>query len=365
MDLVRRLPGLALDKPIRYGWEYNNLMVVTAGLIAGFGHKDGWEGLVNDQVLKPLNMTDTWLHAKDLDAAARDRFATPYKQDGTVHELLHTELIGPAGSIVSSTREQLKWLTAHMEQLASETPLVDSASFGQLLRPNANAALLNPFGTYTLTWWFEQLTSDIFLLHHGGNTNGFSAHNIVVLQAKSQLFNEGKGSPMQPLAAISILTNQDGSSAPLMLLLQITSLLAKLPLIPNLNQLQYDAGAPARAQQAAALRQFEQMLEDGKSQPSRFSASEAAGTYEDVAYGQLVVQQSAQGSLTIALPNSPDPRPTPLVHFWNDTFGVEFQGTKVPFQFVGDAGGPVTALTAVLEPAVPAIIFDRVGDVII
>eukprot|EP00812_Abedinium_dasypus_P008752 NODE_248_length_1755_cov_500.451176.p1 GENE.NODE_248_length_1755_cov_500.451176~~NODE_248_length_1755_cov_500.451176.p1 ORF type:complete len:549 (+),score=122.61 NODE_248_length_1755_cov_500.451176:3-1649(+) len=363
-DAVRRFPSLALDKPVRYRSEYNNLMVMTAGLIAGLGHEDGWEGLVAEKILRPLNMTDTWLHEADLDSDARSRFATPYLQDDTIPELLHTELIGPAGSIVSSATELLKWLKAHMDQLNGKTPLVDAATATELLHANSVFGLLNPFfGTYTVTWWFEQLTSEIYLLHHGGNTNGFTSSNVVVLQADQRIFGGG-ASPMFPLAGFSILTNQDSSIAPLMLTLQITSLLAKLPLISNLNQLQWEAMAPTRTAEAEAFREFEQRIRDGEKQPSNFTTTQLEGVYEDSGYGQLAVASLAVGALTLA-PNGQDPHP--LVHLWFDTFGMKSSptaplspSTVLPFTFVGVCGGLAARMEAVLEPTVPAIVFERV-----
>jgi hypothetical protein len=249
-----------------------------------------------------------------------------------------------------------------MAQLRGEAPLLDTAAFAQLMQPNAIAPLLNhPFGTYTLTWWLEQLTSDIWLMHHGGNTNGFTAHNVVVLRANSHIFG-ARGPPLEPLAAISILTNQGASTAPIMLLLQITSFLAKLPLISDLNQRQYEALAPVREQQAEAERQFDKMVEEGKKQPSQFTAQEVVGLYEHVSYGRIAVTGS-KNNLT-ATPNGL--KPYPLVHLWNDTFGLMVSPSDIAgFVFVGKGGGPAAAMAATLEPTVPAIVFDRVPVAIV
>jgi len=72
-------------------------------------------------------MQDSWLHAEDMSREAKQKFATPYLDDGTkIDELLSTEMIGPAGSIVSSPTDMLKWLGAHMEQLELKSPLLDA-----------------------------------------------------------------------------------------------------------------------------------------------------------------------------------------------------------------------------------------------
>jgi len=201
------------------------------------------------------------------------------------------------------------------------------------------------FGTYTLGWWLEQLTTDIFLLHHGGNTKGFTAENVIVLQQLPCMF--GGTLPLKPVAGFTTLTNQHGSMAPTILTLQIASLLAQLPIISNLNELQWKEMAPMRAAQAERLRKFQQMLSDGKHQPSKFTTVQLVGVHKYNAYGEVNITALPDGNMTMSLNGQTSHG---LRHFWNDTFGYELDGASknrasdLPMTFFGNTKGKVTRM---------------------
>src|SRR5208337_3967936 len=58
-DLLRRLQYLEPNKPLRAKFQYNNLMFMTAGYVAGLLNGTSWEDAVSRRVFKPLGMTGT------------------------------------------------------------------------------------------------------------------------------------------------------------------------------------------------------------------------------------------------------------------------------------------------------------------
>jgi CubicO group peptidase (beta-lactamase class C family) len=77
-ELIRRLQYLEPNKPLRSTFQYNNLMFMTAGYIAGLLDGRSWEDSAWARVLRPLGMdTATFsLHALQ----SSPDFALPYQK---------------------------------------------------------------------------------------------------------------------------------------------------------------------------------------------------------------------------------------------------------------------------------------------
>src|SRR5436309_1006121 len=58
-ELIRRIGMMKVWKPIRGGYQYNNLMFVTAGEAAASAAKMPWEQLIRTRILAPLGMTES------------------------------------------------------------------------------------------------------------------------------------------------------------------------------------------------------------------------------------------------------------------------------------------------------------------
>ncbi|HME09017.1 MAG TPA: serine hydrolase domain-containing protein, partial [Bryobacteraceae bacterium] len=58
-EILRRLQFLEPSKPWRSTFQYNNLMFMAAGYIAGQLNGSGWEDTVTQRIFKPLEMTGT------------------------------------------------------------------------------------------------------------------------------------------------------------------------------------------------------------------------------------------------------------------------------------------------------------------
>jgi CubicO group peptidase (beta-lactamase class C family) len=109
-DLIKRLQFLEPSKGFRSTYQYNNLMFMTAGYMAGKIAGMSWEELVHKKIFEPLGMKTSNFSVND-SQKAKD-FSLPYtKRDETIVEIPFRNLdaIGPAGSINSSVNEMARW----------------------------------------------------------------------------------------------------------------------------------------------------------------------------------------------------------------------------------------------------------------
>src|SRR3954454_12902589 len=58
-ELIRRIGAMKVWRPIRAGYQYNNLMFVTAGEAVASAAKMPWEQLIRTRIFAPLGMTES------------------------------------------------------------------------------------------------------------------------------------------------------------------------------------------------------------------------------------------------------------------------------------------------------------------
>ena len=61
-DFIDRLKYLEPSKDFRTFWQYQNLMYLTAGYLAGYVNESTWEELVQKRILDPLEMNNIYSH---------------------------------------------------------------------------------------------------------------------------------------------------------------------------------------------------------------------------------------------------------------------------------------------------------------
>jgi len=114
-EIIDRIGRVALTKPFRSAWQYQNIMFVSAGEAAGAAAGSSWEQLVRQRILDPLQMRSTTLSTWELTAGSDA--ATPHvKRNGTVQTTGWRNLdnAGPAGSINSNVEDLSTWLRMQM-----------------------------------------------------------------------------------------------------------------------------------------------------------------------------------------------------------------------------------------------------------
>jgi CubicO group peptidase (beta-lactamase class C family) len=190
-ELIDRLKYLEPSKDFRTFWQYQNLMYLTAGYLAGRVNESSWEELVQQRILDPLGMTNSNFSVEE--SQESDNCALPYDipdPKTRVRELIpfrNIDAIGPAGSINSNVIDMANWLIMNLnggqfkdQQIIAEATLKELHSAQMPLVPEA--MLYPPLETHPDIGqasygfgWFVQNYRGHRWVHHGGNIDGFCA----------------------------------------------------------------------------------------------------------------------------------------------------------------------------------------------
>src|SRR5205807_3520855 len=111
-DLLHRFRFLQSNRDFRSGYNYNNMLVMTAGYLVGKISSQGWEGFVQQRIFRPLQMNAS--NFSELDSQKTSDFAHPYRKDDRteiVSEIPFHSVsnIGPAGSINSTVEDMARY----------------------------------------------------------------------------------------------------------------------------------------------------------------------------------------------------------------------------------------------------------------
>jgi CubicO group peptidase (beta-lactamase class C family) len=179
-DLVHRLRYLAPSADLRTVFQYQNLMYLTAGYLAGEIAGNDWETLVRERIFEPLGMNSANFSVTE--SQETDDFALPYvEKDGGVRQVdfRNIDLVGPAGSINANVEDMTKWLLLHPNRgKHGDRQIVSDPQMAEMHR--AHMAMSAPFipldendgASYGLGWFIETYNGDR-LDHHGGAIDGF------------------------------------------------------------------------------------------------------------------------------------------------------------------------------------------------
>lgn len=355
-DLLRRLQYLEPSKPLRTTFQYNNLMFMTAGYIAGKLNGTSWEDAITARIFKPLGMTGTNFSIKDTQNSAD--FAEPYRKGSDQKaELKHISFdaqcpdrcaIGPAGEINSDVADMSKYLLFHMDhgkvngkQLLSENNSIQMQT-PQMVIPGAPAFKEEGEGSYGMGFFIATYRGHK-QIDHGGNIDGFSA-NLAFLPADH--------------IGVVVLTNLDGNPAPSIVTNYIYDRLLGLePVGWNQRLLAAEAGGKKSEQEAKDKGYSAQKT---GTHPSH-DLKDYVGDYSNPGYGVVTIAQDG-GKFKITL----NKITRPMEHYHYDVFQVPadpldpFEKMKV--MFLTDFDGDVSSLSIPLEPSVKDIVFTRMPD---
>jgi CubicO group peptidase (beta-lactamase class C family) len=181
----------------RSHWCYQNTCYVTIGLLIEALSGMTWEEFVKKELLEPLGMDRTVFY---VDAIQADpNHATPYERklptDLTGYQacpFLKSDRedmaqgigapYGPAGSIMSTLNDMLKWVQFNLNNgKVGDRQIISEENMKQLHTPQTllQEPLLVPFPeqdfySYGMGWFTETHRGHL-MVEHGGNINGFSA----------------------------------------------------------------------------------------------------------------------------------------------------------------------------------------------
>ncbi len=353
-DLVHRLRFLPPSKDFRTDFQYNNLMLLTSGVLIERITKSTWEDAVRARVFAPLGMTRTNFSVKD--SAADADHAEPYARGDVgqppkklpFHDISQ---VGPAGSINSCVAEMAQWVRLHLSDGAIDGKTLSTKSALDELHTPAMTlpAGADPDGVrnvgYALGWFVDEYRG-MRRVHHGGNIDGFSALVSLV--------------PDQNLGMV-VLTNANANGLP-----ELTVRLALDRLIPPATPPRDRVKESIERRKAGEKTEKEAEAKKGSARrtgthPSH-DLAEYVADYEDEGYGVISITRDGDalkakfGSLEF-----------PLEHWHYDTWSAlktdaaeGLEGTK--FLFRTNVDGDVDSIACAVEPSVDAVIFDRLPD---
>jgi CubicO group peptidase (beta-lactamase class C family) len=355
-DILSRLQYLEPSKPLRTTFQYNNLMFMTAGYIAGLLNGTSWEDAITQHIFKPLGMTGT--NFSELETQNSADFGEPYRKGSDLKAELkripfdaqcpNRCAMGPAGEINSNVTDMSKYLLFHMnrgkvdgKQLLSENNSVQMQT-PQMAIPGAPAYKEEGEGSYGMGFFISTYRGHK-QVSHGGNIDGFSA-NLAFLPADK--------------IGVVVLTNLDGNPTPAIVTNSVYDRLLGLDQVPwNQRLLASEAGGKKSEQEAKEKGYSSRKLGTHLSHDLK----DYAGDYSNPGYGTVTIAVDGD-KFTLTF----NKITKPLEHYHYDQFQVPadpldpFQKMKV--MFLTDMEGEISSLSMPLQPDVKDIVFTRLPD---
>lgn len=349
-EVVRRLAFLPPNKDLREVFQYNNLMFLTAGVLAGRLMNSSWEDAIRRLVFEPVGMAGSNFSVAESQRSGD--FSYGYRVDkDTIRSMpfRNIDLVGPAGSINSNVDDMLRWVSMHLAGgVVQGKPLLSRATLTDMYAPHMSIGGSpgdRDLGAqnYGLGWFLVSYRGQ-FVAHHGGNIDGFSA--MVALLPQRNI-------------GMVILSNQNSSALPGLLRNHaIDRLLALSPRDWNGEALANASRGRAVAEAAA---QKKESLRVPGTRPSHAPAAYAA-EYAHPGYGVLSI--APQGERLVATYNAIS---TTLEHWHYDVFNglrnpADPTFADMKYNFRGNLKGDIESVVVAFEPNVEPLVFLRQPD---
>jgi CubicO group peptidase (beta-lactamase class C family) len=353
-EMYARLRYLEPNRDLRREFQYNNLMFMTAGYLAGKLSGSTWEEAVTARIFQPLGMRSSGFDFGASFKSASD-VAHPYRKDDK--EVIHEAPIypgdpalGPAGAIVSNLSDMTQYLLMYLNHGQHDgRQIIAQSDIRQMISPQMvmRSSDLDPeigYPHYGMGLFVTTYRGHKFV-QHGGNLDGFS---LLI----SFLPDDNVGSV--------ILLNMDGSSLREVLADNINDRLLGLDLV-DWNKRELDRYfAFKKSDEEAREKNYVPRRENTKfSHP----IDEYVGEYSNPAYGTVVIARAANDR---DLKISYHTMESTAEHWHYDVWRVPhdpldlLQETEIMFHT--DWEGNIASLSSSMEPSVKDIIFTRMPD---
>jgi len=349
-ELYERLRYLEPSRDFRSAYQYQNLMFMTAGYLAGRLAGMTWEELVGRRIFEPLGMARSNFSVDE--SQRSDDFAYPYAlvgDDVRQIDFRNIDEMGPAGSINSSVEEMIRYVQFH----------IDAGKYGdeQLLSETNAQQMQMPQMAIQSSIEYDELGHSAYgmgfgvgdyrghkLVQHGGGIDGF----ISLLSFM----------PRERIGMI-VLTNLSGDNP-------VPTIVTRRVFDRLLGLEPVDWAARIRERRAEMREAEERAEEEGRAyrvegtSPSH-PLADYVGDYEHPGYGVIRVEL-VDGGLRATYNGSS----VALRHFHYDVFEVPedplvpLGELKVMFRY--DKKGRIDRLLVPFEPSVDDIVFTRVAD---
>ncbi|KAI8615266.1 beta-lactamase/transpeptidase-like protein [Chytriomyces sp. MP71] len=365
-DIVHRIRHLPPSQPFRSTFQYNNLMYVLAGTLAGNASQKGYEALVRERVLEPLGMDRTLIQPREIENVENHARGYLVHGDGSrsmyeYNETFWAESGKPAGSMASNVNDMAKWVSFinRRATTANGTSLLSSEQFDTIMSPHARATeiIFPTDGVITEPWyglgWLLDTYRGTTRIHHTGHLPGYSTQVATFPTAD---------------VAIIVFANMGDTPFPAML----SCFLADMLLFPDVrtdwSRLWMDNVEQGQKEQEEVRRKGIASRKRGTKPTFPLIAYE--GAFYNDAYGTITLTQSPNDTLHVQWIGTRTVDFGQLTHWENDVFGLvrvfagfneryedlEWPLWKVWFEV---AGGAVTSLRAGVQPTIDPILFRR------
>ncbi len=348
-QLYDRLRYLEPSRDFRAVFQYQNLMFMTAGYLAGQLGGSSWESLVRARIFEPLEMRRSNFSVTESQKA--DDFAYPYSRvEDEVRQIgfRNIDEVGPAGSINSSVEEMIRYVQLHIDQGAyNGAQVLSEANADQMQTPQMvipGAVQYDELGHSSYGMGLIVTTyRGRKLVHHGGGIDGF----ISLLSFM----------PREKIGMI-VLSNLSGNNpVPTIVTRGVFDRLLELEPVDWMGRIKEQQ---AKADEAEEAGEKEELKVEG-TVPSH-PLSDYVGQYEHPAYGLVSVELDEGNHLRAKYQDTSER----LEHYHYDVFQVAedplnpFSGGKLMFLY--NMKGEIDRVAVPLEPAVDEIVFTRVAD---
>ena len=351
-ELFERLQYLEPNKDFRTTFQYQNLMFMTAGYLAGEIAGTTWENFVKTRIFDPLGMTSSNFSVNDSQKAPDFSFPYAEKKDVVVEiPFRNIDAIGPAGSINSNVTDMAKWV---MLQLAKgkfgDKQIISEAGISQLHTPQMamQDAILpgmeksNEFTyeSYGMGWFIDNYRGHLFL-QHGGGIDGFTA--LVCFFPRENI-------------GMVALSNLNGNLTPFVVALNAYERLLGLDQTAWNDRLK---GILAKAKEEAKKTEAEKDKDRKPNTTPSHALDDYAGDYENPGYGVFSVKKDGD-HLTAAYNGFV----SSLTHYHYDIFQLhnDLMDSDLKINFLEDLKGNVGSLSVLMEPTVKEIVFTRMPE---
>jgi CubicO group peptidase (beta-lactamase class C family) len=353
-EMYSRLRYLEPNRDLRREFQYNNLMFMTAGYLAGKLSGSTWEDAVKARIFGPLGMKSSGFDFGQSFKSASD-VAHPYRKDDKeeVHEAPIYEgdrALGPAGTIVSNLADLTQYLLMYLNHGKHDgQQIISVGDIRQMVSPQMiiHGADLDPeigYQNYGMGLFVTTYRGHKYV-QHGGNLDGFS---LLI----SFLPDDNIGSV--------ILLNMDGSSLREVLAQNIADRLLGLPQV-DWNKRELDRYfAFKQADEEARTKNYVPRVEN-----THFSHAidDYIGDYGHPAYGTISIERAGNDQ---DLKITYHTMKSTAQHWHYDVWRVPhnpldlMQETEIMFNT--DWEGNVASLSCAMEPRVKDIVFTRMPD---
>lgn len=342
-ELVRALRYLEPSADLRTTYQYQNLMYMTAGYLAGKLLDSSWEALLRERLLEPLGMASTTMSVADLKSCGVG--ARPHeKSRAKMREVPYRSLdaVGPAGAINSTVNDMTRWLRMHFGGGRFEGKrLAAAAALRDTYRPHMSMGdggddVEFQLVSYGLGWTVMSYRGHRVITHSGG-IDGFRCRVAML--------------PEVGVGAV-VLTNGD-TALPHVLTWELFDTL--LGLEPAAWSRRDKADTRREETQQRQRRHRQRAGRTRGTQPSHW-LEDYTGTYQHPGYGEIRVAR--RGRKLVASLNDLDGR---LEHFHYDFFEFHCRrwGTPMLLAFTTGADGGIPCLSLPLQEGVADITFKR------